>query len=161
MNRQQLDPRFVTAERLSGWITFAVFAACWGAVLPVAWLAGALDPLWRALALGGGGLVAALLVALATVWPPVSYRHAWYALDDAGIEIGRGVIFRRVTLVPRSRVQHTDVTQGPIERRFGLGTLVIHTAGTEFARVVLPGLAHETAMALRDALLPKDGADAV
>ena len=161
MSRRQLDPRWISAERLSGWITFAVFAAFWGAALPVAWLAGALDPIWRALALGGGGAFAALLVWLATAWPAISYRHAWYAIDDTGIEIGRGVIFRRVTLVPRSRVQHTDVTQGPIERRFGLGTLVIHTAGTEFARVALPGLAHATAMTLRDALLPKDGADAV
>jgi len=160
MSRQQLDRRWIAAERLSGWITFAVFAAFWGAALPVAWLAGA-DPLWRVLALGGGAIVAALLAALATVWPAVRYRHAWYAHDDTGIEIGRGVIVRRVTLVPRSRVQHTDVTQGPIERRFGLGTLVIHTAGTEYARVVLPGLAHATAMTLRDALLPKDGADAV
>lgn len=161
MTRERLDPRWISAERLSGWITFAVFAAFWGAALPVAWIAGALDPVWRVLALGGGAIGAALLVWLATAWPSISYRHAWYALDDTGIEIGRGVIFRRVTLVPRSRVQHTDVTQGPIERRFGLGTLVIHTAGTEYARVVLPGLAHGTALTLRDALLPKDGADAV
>ena len=161
MSRQQLDPRWIAAERLSGWITFAVFAAFWGAALPVAWLAGALSPIWSVLGIGGGAIAGVLLIALATVWPAVRYRHAWYALDDMGIEIGRGVIFRRVTLVPRSRVQHTDVTQGPIERRFGLGTLVIHTAGTEFARVVLPGLAHGTAATLRDALLPKDGADAV
>jgi uncharacterized protein len=54
--------------------------------------------------------------------------------------------------VPRTRIQHLDVAQGPVQRRFGLGTLVLHTAGTFSASVALDGLAHETAMALRDDL---------
>ena len=61
-------------------------------------------------------------------------------------------MWRSVTHVPRSRVQHTDVSQGPLERRYGLGTLVVYTAGTDHARVSLPGLAWETALALRDEL---------
>ena len=161
MTRQRLDPRYVRAERVRAAIVLAVFAAAGTAALPIVWLSSAIHPLWPALAMAGGAAIGAWLIARATVWPAVSYRRAWYAVDDTRIEIGRGVVFRRVTLVPRSRVQHTDVTQGPIERRFGLGTLVIHTAGTELASVMLPGLAHESAMALRDALLPKDGADAV
>ena len=63
-------------------------------------------------------------------WPAISYRFASYRLDASGFEIRRGVYWRTITNVPRSRVQHTDVSQGPLERRFGLGTLVIYTAGT-------------------------------
>ena len=63
--------------------------------------------------------------------------------------------------VPRSRVQHTDVSQGPIERGFGLGTLVIYTAGTEHARVELHGLEHGTALHIRDHLLKSADADDV
>jgi len=71
--------------------------------------------------------------------------------------------------VPRSRIQHTDVTQGPYERRFGLATLVVYTAGTEHASIPIEGLSHETALAFRDALLargegvvrPEGGGDAV
>ena len=66
-----------------------------------------------------------------------------------------------MTNVPRSRVQHTDVAQGPLERRYGLGTLVIYTAGTEHAKVALPGLAYADALRIRDQLLPREGADAV
>lgn len=56
--------------------------------------------------------------------------------------------------MPRSRVQHTDVSQDPIERGFGLGTLVIYTAGTDHARVDLSGLEQATALRIRDYLLP-------
>jgi membrane protein YdbS with pleckstrin-like domain len=63
--------------------------------------------------------------------------------------------------VPRSRVQHTDVSQGPLERRYGLGTLVIYTAGTSHSRVNLEGLDHEVARRIRAHLLPKDEGDAV
>jgi membrane protein YdbS with pleckstrin-like domain len=58
-------------------------------------------------------------------------------------------------------VQHTDVSQGPLERRYGLGTRVIFTAGTDHARVDLKGLDHATALAIRDHLLPRGGDDAV
>jgi uncharacterized protein len=63
--------------------------------------------------------------------------------------------------VPRSRVQHTDVSQGPLERKHGLGRLVIFTAGTQHSRVELPGLAHHTALDIRDRLLPRQTADVV
>ena len=63
--------------------------------------------------------------------------------------------------MPRSRVQHTDVSQGPLERGYGLGTLVIYTAGTDHAKVDLHGLDHATALAIRDHLLPREGGDAV
>ena len=60
--------------------------------------------------------------------------------------------------MPRSRIQHTDVTQGPYERRFGLATLVVYTAGTENASIPIEGLGHETALAFRDALLARGAA---
>lgn len=159
---RSLDPAFVSAQRVTGWIAFVIVMGAWAAALGVLLLMReeGLHALVRGVAALGVPL-AALLVWLATAWPALAYRGWSYRLDDQGIEIRSGVVFRRVTTVPRSRVQHTDVSQGPIERRYGLGTLVIYTAGTDHARVDLPGLAHATAMAVRDALLPKDGDDAV
>ena len=159
---RKLDPRFVTAQQLTGGVLFAVamslLALCFGAV----WWTGEQGPRWLLWALGLLAVILApMLFWLAAVWPRLAYRHYAYRIDDSGIEIQSGAIFRRVTTVPRSRVQHTDVSQGPIERRFGLGTLVIYTAGTQFARVSLPGLEHGIAVWTRDTLLPRDGADAV
>ena len=101
------------------------------------------------------------LVWHAERWPARSYQHLRYRAEADGIEIRHGVYWREVTRVPRSRIQHTDVSQGPLERRYGLGTLVLYTAGTTHARVALPGLAKERAVALRDRLRPEGGGDAV
>ena len=65
----------------------------------------------------------------------------------------------RALLVPRSRVQHLDIERGPIERRFGLATLVVHTAGTRLHALRQPGLLAADALALRDALLPEADRD--
>jgi membrane protein YdbS with pleckstrin-like domain len=94
-------------------------------------------------------------------WPVLQYAHTGYQLDRDGLQVRRGVLWQTVTHVPRSRVQHTDVSQGPLERRYGLGTLVVYTAGTDHARVALPGLAHEVARELRDELRPERVDDAV
>jgi membrane protein YdbS with pleckstrin-like domain len=94
-------------------------------------------------------------------WADIEYRHTAYRVDADGIEIKSGVYWREVSNVPRSRIQHTDVAQGPLERRYGLGRLVIYTAGTAHSRVVLPGLEHEIALKIRDHLLPRESGDAV
>ena len=157
-----LDPAYVDAQRFAGWLTFGILMTAWAIVFGILLVTGEAGLRWLQSAVGFAGLLLApLLIWLATSWPALSYRHWSYRLDETGIEIRSGVWFRAETTVPRSRVQHTEVSQGPVERRFGLGTLVIYTAGTEHARVALPGLRHEMAIWIRDSLLPKDGADAV
>jgi membrane protein YdbS with pleckstrin-like domain len=104
---------------------------------------------------------AVVLGWLGLYWPVLEYRRTWYRVNNRGIEIRRGVVWREVVTVPRSRVQHTDVSQGPIERTFELATLVIHTAGTEHASVSLSGLEATTALAIRDFLIAGTGQDAV
>lgn len=84
------------------------------------------------------------------VAPGRRYRAWGYAMDADELRIARGVWTRIETIVPLARVQHVDVSQGPIERTFGVCRLVLHTAGTMHSRVVLPGLARASAEALRD-----------
>ena len=159
---RKLDPRFVAAQQVVGWSVFAAVIGTLAVLFGLAWWTGEQGLRWLLWTLGLlAATVAPILIWLAAVWPGLAYRHYAYRIDESGIEIVSGAIFRRVTSVPRSRVQHTDVSQGPIERRFGLGTLVIYTAGTQFARVSLPGLEHGIAVWTRDTLLPRDGADAV
>jgi membrane protein YdbS with pleckstrin-like domain len=82
-------------------------------------------------------------------------------VDESGLEILRGVYWRTITNVPRSRIQHTDVSQGPLERGHNLGTLVVYTAGTQHSEVKLPGLELVVAQRIRTHLLPSDQGDAV
>jgi hypothetical protein len=159
---RRLDPRLVDLERTIGWIVTAVVSAGLFFTSAITLVAARSMPAWAMAAIGLGWLVVTTLLGWwLQRWPAIYYRYASYVVDAEGIEIRLGVVWRTVTNVPRSRVQHTDVSQGPLERRFGVGTLVIHTAGTDEAVVVLRGLTHETALAIRDHLLPRGGADAV
>jgi membrane protein YdbS with pleckstrin-like domain len=158
VTRERLDPRSVQVARLGGWIfTAVVLTAASGGSLIALTRSHAPTVSW----IGTGVVVAALgtLLGLATYFGSLwSYRSTSLLVDETGLEIARGVLWRHQISVPRSRIQHTDVTQGPLERRFGLGTLVIYTAGTAHAAIPIEGLAHETALALRDALLAHRGA---
>ena len=78
---------------------------------------------------------------------------------ERGLQVRRGLVWKHELLVPRSRVQHLDIERGPIERRFGLATLVVHTAGTRMYALRQPGLPDADALALRDALLPEADRD--
>ncbi len=159
---QALDPRSISVKRIEGWIAAAILSAvllCGTAVALVAaddmpgWVQGLLPFLWLA--------VTSLLAWHAHRWPVLDYQHTSYRVDAQGIEIRRGVYWRVVIHVPRARVQHTDVSQGPVERRYGLGTLVIYTAGTDYARIALAGLEYAVATRLRDQLQPSGDSDAV
>lgn len=157
-----LDPRVILLDRVVGWITTVVFGGALAIGVITVLVAGQGLPFWMRLAVVFGWLaIVAVLAWHGQHWPTVSFAHTRYRVDDEGIEIQRGVFWREVINVPRSRVQHTDVTQGPIDRRFGLGTLVIFTAGTDFARVELPGLEHGDALRIRTYLLPGSTPDAV
>jgi len=147
--------------RVVGRIVTVGAAVTLGVALAIVWRAA--GPPSPVVALMGGGwlLVVGLLGWWLHKWPEISHRHASYTVHEEGVEIRRGVVWRTVISVPRSRVQHTDVAQGPLERRYGLGTLDIYTAGREHAKVNLHGLDHQTAFAIRDHLLPQAEVDAV
>ena len=100
----------------------------------------------------GAFLVPVLLVAayLLIRVPLRRYQARGYHLGADRLRVVRGLVFRSDTVVPFGRVQHIDVHQGPIERGYGLATLVLHTAGNHNASVALPGLGHDDAMAMRE-----------
>jgi len=158
---RQLDPRSVTVNRLSGGIAMSILAVMGFIATLIVLLANSFGPLWALLLFGGWGALCIAMGAFVLVWPAVRYRHTFYRVSNRGIRIRRGVLWRSVHEVPRSRIQHTDVSQGPIERLFDLATLVIYTAGTEHASISLSGLPHESAMRIRDHLLEGGTGDAV
>jgi uncharacterized protein len=89
------------------------------------------------------------------IWPGVSYRYTFYCLKDDCLIFRRGVFWKMETLVPKSRVQHTDISQGPVQRAYAISDLIIHTAGTRYALVTVNGLPRSLAPQLRDHLLDR------
>jgi membrane protein YdbS with pleckstrin-like domain len=86
------------------------------------------------------------------VVPDRRYRRLGYALHPNMLQVVRGWLFHTDTIVPLVRVQHIDVTRGPLDKAFGTASLVVHTAGTHNSIVVLPGLAPAKAADVRDTI---------
>lgn len=159
---QSLSPQWVTVERIASW-AFALVLSVVGAVVVGSIVVENWPPEWPGRILIGAYAIAAVgLMVLSHALPAIAYRHTRYRLSDVGFEIRRGILWRSSIIVPHNRVQHTDVAQGPLQRPFDLGKLIIYTAGTQNASVELNGLAFETACQLRDALVGRpEGADGV
>lgn len=103
------------------------------------------------------GVVLLLIVYLVLVSPGRHYRAWLYAMDREDLRLRRGVWIETHTIVPLDRVQHLDLAQGPIERTFGVSRLIVHTAGTQFSRVALPGLSRPDAERMRDEIRARIG----
>ncbi|MCY3600501.1 MAG: PH domain-containing protein [Gemmatimonadetes bacterium] len=159
--RRSLDPKVIPLQRTIGAIVTGCVSLPLGAAVGVLWAAFGPPPVVWGPMLGGWAAVTGALGWWLQRWPVLHHRYASYAVHPDGIEIRKGVIWRQAISVARSRVQHTDVSQGPLERKYGLGTLGVYTAGTDHAKVSLDGLEHDTALRIRDHLLPPAGDDAV
>lgn len=112
------------------------------------------------LILGAFPVVLLALVVVA-VWLPPKQWAAWSVRFDGHLlEIRSGVLTRISVLIPVSRLQHVDVTQGVIERRLHLASLVVHTAGTRNPSHTIPGLEVRSAEEMRDRLVETAHLDA-
>lgn len=124
-----------------------------------------LDVLLVVLAVSGGtvaalvALVLAVLLAGGTVLGASAVWKRWrYVLWDDAIEVRHGVIRHVATFVPFHRIQQIDVERGPLDRAFGIATLVVRTAAaTTDAKV--PGLDPRLVEDLRRRLLVRAGLD--
>lgn len=137
-----LDPAYIQVMRIGS----ALFAA-----IP---LAGALILEFAQLTVTGLFIIPAVLLTawFVLVLPARRYEHWGYVLGEDRLRVERGYLFYSDTVVPLGRVQHIDVDQGPIMRRYDLATLTVHTAGNHGASVSLPGLRHDDAVAMREAI---------
>jgi hypothetical protein len=96
-------------------------------------------------------LIVLVLAGLMGVLLHRRYRAWRYAEREDDLLVGRGVMFRRLTVVPYGRMQFVDVTAGPVDRLFGLATVQLHTAAAA-TDAKIPGLTGDEAQRLRDQL---------
>ena len=87
------------------------------------------------------------------VYQGLSFQHMGYALREKDISFKSGLLWRSMTTVPFNRVQHCDLKQGILDRRFGLSKLTIYTAGGQSTDLMIPGLLPETAERLKTFIL--------
>ena len=136
------DRALLTVQRLVAGLLVGLPALTLAVLLAV--VAGPLE---------GAAAALAGAVLLGLVFVGVQRRFAaWGYLErEDDLLVRRGVLVRRTSVVPYGRMQYVDVTAGPLDRRYGIATVVLHTAAAATDALV-PGLRAEEATRLRDRL---------
>lgn len=78
------------------------------------------------------------------------FQMAGYALREHDVVYQQGVWWQTTTAIPFNRMQHCEISQGPIQNAFNLATLRIFTAGGSNSDLSIDGLAHEEAKLIKD-----------
>jgi uncharacterized protein len=101
-------------------------------------------------------LFLAILVGVLMVGavPPLRWRMWRYEIRPDEIDLQRGIWWIERTLVPLARIQHVDTRQGPLQRRFGLSTVVFYTAAGSNQ---IPELSTPVAAEVRDRIAELTG----
>ena len=89
---------------------------------------------------GAIGLLAPLVVAIvmAGALPELRWRRWRYEVREEEVDLLRGALVARRTIIPIRRVQHVDTEAGPLRDSLGLATVTFHTAA---GGVAIPALA--------------------
>lgn len=83
----------------------------------------------------------AFLACLVGIWGTRFISSIEYAVEEKGITIRQGVIWPIVKTVPYGMISTVMCVQGPVERRFGLGCVILTApAGGMHAFTTLRGL---------------------
>ena len=119
---------------------------------------------WLAVLLAG---VALLLVVLTQVPAFIAvclrYDTTWYVMSGRSMRIRRGVWVIEETTITFENVQNVSVTQGPLQRYFGIADVLVDTAGGSSDakhkgsghRGVIEGVTAEDAARLREMILAR------
>ena len=151
-----LPGAYAKARALVYGLTFAVTGLAWAAPC-----------LWLTMQEGEHGPPAALWWMLGGAWTAVmalwgvEERMGWpmrgFLVRERDVVYRSGWWTTQVVAVPFSRIQHSEIQQGPLGKWLGFCSLKLFTAGASGANLNIPGLPPETARNIRQLLEANQG----
>lgn len=147
---QPLSPRY---SQLAFWLNNATTLLLLLVTL-VYWL----QPFWQPseanhqLLLGLAGLLIAGSLWV-TLYCRLAFPRKRYALREHDLSFRSGLLFEKSVTQPILRIQHIELKRGPIERKAGLATLQVFSAGGALHTFEIPGLPLMEAKKIRQFIL--------
>ncbi len=101
-----------------------------------------------------------LVMILSLIWIPLYFHRLRYGIEPDVLRMEKGVLWRKRATVPYSKITNVDITQGPLQRLFGVGKLQVQTAGYGGqsggeAEIVFAGVTAEELDTLRDEIMTR------
>ncbi len=153
---QSMDPKFVRRLLTEAVLALVIVTIGVGGLQVVFNIAFADENI--AISLRWLWLLVPLLAVPLLSWPVISVPRIGYAIRDKDIIHKSGVFWHTVTAIPFNRIQHVEKSSTPLDRRFGVATLQLFTAGGSGGDLKIHGLPAELAENLRVYILEKVGA---
>ena len=144
-----VEARYIRLRRVLALINIAV-------IVVLGLVAHKVAKIWFEDAVVGVVIITTLLLVLFVLIA----LHRWFAdpkkcyvLREQDLSYQYGLIFRTTTTQPINRVQHVEVKQGPIERRYDLASLLAYSAGGQMHTFFIAGLNFDDAKRMRAYIL--------
>ena len=151
ISMESLSPSYLRVSYLGTAIFFMILLVV---LIGIRFFAEFLIPFWVEIAI----LTGWFLLFLLSLWHTYEdFQIQGFAIRERDLTYRSGVFFRSTTVIPFNRIQHAEVKQGPIERRFNLQRLEIYSAGGEGSDLYIPGLLGNRADQLKDFIIKKVG----
>ena len=138
----QISPRYVVSQIVQN-VIFVAFVLAVALVLALV-----LHQTWVWIPVG----VVVLITLITLIILPRQAKAIGYMLRADDIVFRKGILWQRMIAVPYGRMQLVDITQGPLDRAFGVTQLKMVTAAATTG-VQIPGLTQAASEALRDTLI--------
>lgn len=91
-------------------------------------------------------------------WPWISFPYRGYAVRQRDILVRSGVLWRKLTAVPYNRIQHVETESSLLDRRFGIASVKLYTAGGSSGDLRIRGLSADASEKIRVFVLDRIGA---
>lgn len=85
----------------------------------------------------------------------IGFKKRKYAVRDKDISYKSGLLFKTITTVPFSRVQHLEIDEGVFSRIFQLASLSVYTAGDSIDDLEIRGIKKEEAIQIKEFISSK------
>jgi len=147
---RQLDPNVQKLWRVTNLITAVILAGF--AVLPdlIIWKARGKWLLFP----GALPLIMFVFVVVLGQWlVGRTFQCYRYELGEDDLAVAKGVFWKSWRFVNRNRIQHVDLSSGPIARALGLVQVTVFVGGMQAAAVTIPGLSTREAEDFRAKLI--------
>ncbi|MEM0912145.1 MAG: PH domain-containing protein [Pseudomonadota bacterium] len=94
-----------------------------------------------------------VLGAIIFLYIMLAFPKKGYAVREHDLNYTSGLLFQMHVCQPILRIQHIEIKRGPLERKVGLASLYVYSAGGVQHTFAIPGLAYDTATRLRSFIL--------
>lgn len=99
-----------------------------------------------------GLLLTFFILLLLSVFAPFLYlstKAMGYAVREHDIVLKSGLFWKKKSIQPLARIQHVEITCGPIDKHFGLANLRLFSAGTNKSSFRIPGIEYRYATQIK------------